>query len=93
LGVIRCTFTVRPFARAQPHQFPALFPDTAAVGERNRSIQDELQLSDAGQLVDKVRDLPEIRQDRVDQIKAQIATGAYETEEKLNIAVAGFSTR
>ena len=51
------------------------------------SIQDELQLSDAGQLVDRVRDLPDIRQDRVDQIKAQIADGTYETEEKLNIAL------
>lgn len=50
-------------------------------------IQDELQLSDAGQLVDKVRDLPDIRQDRVDQIKAQIADGTYETEEKLDVAL------
>jgi negative regulator of flagellin synthesis FlgM len=50
-------------------------------------IQDELQLSDAGPLVDKVRDLPEIRQDRVDQIRAQIADGTYESEEKLEIAV------
>ncbi|MHB8903318.1 MAG: flagellar biosynthesis anti-sigma factor FlgM [Thermoguttaceae bacterium] len=50
-------------------------------------IQDELQLSDAAQLVDKVRDLPDIRQDRVDQIKAQIANGSYETEEKLNVAL------
>jgi negative regulator of flagellin synthesis FlgM len=50
-------------------------------------IQDELQLSDAGQLVDKVRDLPDIRQGRVDQIKAQIADGTYETEEKLDIAL------
>jgi negative regulator of flagellin synthesis FlgM len=50
-------------------------------------IQDELQLSEEGQLVDKVRSLPDIRQDRVDQIKAQIADGTYETEEKLDIAV------
>lgn len=50
-------------------------------------IQDELQLSSAGQLIDKVHDLPEIRQDRVDQIKAQIADGTYETEEKLDIAL------
>jgi negative regulator of flagellin synthesis FlgM len=31
--------------------------------------------------------LPEIRQDRVDQIRAQIADGTYESEEKLEIAV------
>ena len=51
------------------------------------AIQDELQLSEAGQLVDKVRDLPEIRQERVDQIRAAIASGTYETDEKLGVAV------
>ncbi len=50
-------------------------------------IQDELQLSDAAQLVDQVRDLPEIRQDRVDQIRAQIADGSYETDEKMDVAL------
>ena len=50
-------------------------------------IQDELQISDAGRLVEKVHELPEIRQDRVDQIRAQIADGTYETEEKLQIAL------
>lgn len=51
------------------------------------SIQDELQISDAGQLVDQVRQLPEIRQDRVDQIRAEIAQGTYETDEKLDVAL------
>jgi len=51
------------------------------------AIQDELQISDAGQLVDQVRQLPEIRQDRVDQVRAAIAEGTYETDEKLEVAV------
>jgi negative regulator of flagellin synthesis FlgM len=50
-------------------------------------IQDEVQISDAGRLVDQVRDLPEIRQDRVDQIRNEIAKGVYETPEKLQIAL------
>jgi negative regulator of flagellin synthesis FlgM len=50
-------------------------------------IQDELQLSDAARLVDQVGDVPEIRHERVAQIRAQIAAGAYETDEKLEIAV------
>lgn len=50
-------------------------------------IQDELQLSDAAQLIDRVRELPDIRQDRVSAIRAQIASGAYETDEKLNVAL------
>jgi len=51
------------------------------------AIQDELEISDAAQQVDKVRQLPEIRQDRVNEIRAKIAEGTYETEEKLEIAL------
>ena len=50
-------------------------------------IQDELQISSEGQFVDRVRELPDIRQDRVNQIRAQIAQGTYETDDKLNVAV------
>ncbi len=73
---------------AQPISSPhsSRITNRPSVSEAS-SIRDELQLSDAGQLIDKVRDLPEIRQDRVDQIRAQIASGTYETEEKLDIAV------
>lgn len=50
-------------------------------------IQDELEISDAARLVEQVHDLPEVRQGRIDQIRAQIAAGTYETDEKLDIAV------
>jgi negative regulator of flagellin synthesis FlgM len=59
---------------------PAVQPGAA-------SIQDELQISDAALLADQVRQVPEIRQDRVDAIRAKIAAGTYETQEKLDIAV------
>ncbi|MCR4411587.1 MAG: flagellar biosynthesis anti-sigma factor FlgM [Thermoguttaceae bacterium] len=50
-------------------------------------VQDELQLSSEAQLVDRIRDLPEIREDRVARIRAEIAAGTYETDEKLQIAL------
>jgi len=50
-------------------------------------IQDELEISDAARLVDQVHEMAQIRQDRVDQIRAQIAAGTYETDEKLQIAL------
>ncbi|MHC4398227.1 MAG: flagellar biosynthesis anti-sigma factor FlgM [Planctomycetota bacterium] len=50
-------------------------------------IQDELEISDAAQLVDQIRELPEVRQERINQIRAQIADGTYETDEKLQIAL------
>ncbi len=58
-----------------------------AADNSGSPIQDELQISSEGKLVDKARELPEIRQDRVNQIRAQIAQGTYETDDKLNVAV------
>lgn len=54
----------------------------------SQPIRDELQLSDAAQLVEQARGLSEIRQDRVNAIRAQLAAGTYETPEKLDLAVA-----
>ena len=67
-------------------------PHTSRVSkpaEPNRSgpIQDELEISDVAQLVQQIREMPEVRQDRVNQIRAQIADGTYETDEKLEIAL------
>ena len=50
-------------------------------------IQDELDISDAGRLVEQAKNVPEIRQGVVDRIRGQIADGAYETQDKLDIAV------
>jgi len=67
-----------------PHTSRASKP---AEPDCSAPIQDELEISDAGRLVDKVGDVPEIRQDRVNDIRARIAAGTYETDEKLEIAV------
>ena len=50
-------------------------------------IQDELDISDAAQLVERIKDVPEIRQDVVDRVRGQIADGSYETEAKLDVAL------
>ena len=50
-------------------------------------LTDEVEISDAARLVDQARAVPEIRQDRVDAIRVQIAEGTYETPEKLDTAV------
>jgi len=51
------------------------------------NISDELAISDVGQFVGQVSDLPEIRADRVAALRAAIADGAYETDDKLNLAL------
>lgn len=48
---------------------------------------DQLDISPQADLVAQTHNLPEIRADRVAQIKAQIQSGAYETSEKLDIAL------
>lgn len=48
---------------------------------------DELDISSEADFVSQARDLPDIRHDRVAQIRAQIQSGEYETSEKLDIAL------
>jgi negative regulator of flagellin synthesis FlgM len=48
---------------------------------------DEVHISPEANLVARVHDLPEMRQERIDQIRAQIASGTYETEAKLGVAL------
>ncbi len=54
-------------------------------------INDELQISpaaqEAAQLVEQVNQMPDIRQNRVDEIRAQIEAGTYETDAKIQLAV------
>jgi negative regulator of flagellin synthesis FlgM len=56
----------------------------------SRPAQDEVQISDAGRLVDLANQVPDIRQDRVNAIRQQIAAGTYETPEKLDVALNRF---
>lgn len=49
---------------------------------------DEVQFSTAAQLLDSVRELPDIRADRVAELRAAIASGQYETPERIEGALA-----
>ena len=48
---------------------------------------DQVDISPEANFVSQVRDLPDIRADKVAAIKAQITAGTYETDEKLDIAL------
>ncbi|GAB4193342.1 MAG: hypothetical protein Kow00105_07510 [Phycisphaeraceae bacterium] len=49
--------------------------------------EDQVVLSDTAQLLSKLRELPDVRQDLVDQVRAAIADGSYETEDKVDAAI------
>jgi negative regulator of flagellin synthesis FlgM len=57
--------------------------DSAAVP----TPKDAVEISSAGQLLDKLSKSPEVRAERLAQIKADIASGKYDTDEKLEAAM------
>jgi negative regulator of flagellin synthesis FlgM len=67
-----------------PHTSRAVQP-TSTPGPS--SIGDRLDISEAGQIAGRIADMPEIRADRVRDIRAAILNGTYETEAKLSTAV------
>jgi negative regulator of flagellin synthesis FlgM len=48
---------------------------------------DELDISPEADMVSRVQDLPDVRSDRIAEIRAQIADGTYETDAKLDVAL------
>ena len=48
---------------------------------------DKLDISAAGEIAAALSSIPDIRQDRVDTIRQAIASGVYETDEKLSGAL------
>jgi anti-sigma28 factor (negative regulator of flagellin synthesis) len=48
---------------------------------------DRLDISEAGQIAGRLAEVPDIRADRVRDIRAAILNGGYETEGKLSTAL------
>ncbi len=69
--------------------YPRLADYTIDAG---RSVQsgaprDQVEISPLGQMLDGISQLPEIRHEKVEAIRQQIAAGTYETAEKLELAL------
>ena len=67
-----------------PHRAQASQPATSSS---NVTETDQLDISHEADMVSRVREIPDVRADRVAEIRAAIAEGTYETDEKLDIAV------
>lgn len=48
---------------------------------------DRVELSEHARFMNRLREMPDIRTDRVEEIRQQIADGTYVTDHKLNIAI------
>ncbi len=66
--------------RVRPSK-PETSTTTAQRGE------DQVELSDSAQYLSKIAELPDVRQELIDRVKASIADGSYETEEKTDTAI------
>ena len=60
--------------------------------DASRTVQsgaprDQVEISPLGQMLDGISQLPEIRHEKVEAIRQQIAAGTYETTEKLELAL------
>ena len=55
------------------------------VGDLNQV--DQVDISPEADLVSRINELPDIRTDRVAEIRAQIEAGTYETDDKMETAL------
>lgn len=78
-------------------------PSSASLGsmqqtERTGPVQleaagrsvDRVELSSAAQLLSKIAELPDVRQDLVDRVQTEIELGIYESPEKFSTAIDAF---
>lgn len=57
------------------------------VGKQPPAAGDSVQVSATARLLGQLKDVPEVRQDLIDRVRAEIAGGTYETDEKLDATV------
>jgi len=74
---------------AQPVNAPHRLSATQSPSSPYGGGVDELDISPEADFVAQTRDLPEIREDRVASIRAQIEAGTYETPARLEAALSG----
>ena len=72
---------------AQSIKAPQRLQATQAEAVVDNTPVDQLDISPEADFVSQVHDLPDVRADRVADIRAQIDAGIYETDEKLDVAI------
>ena len=80
VGSIRPTTPTTPTTTAVEIAAPAM--DCGAS-----STVDRIDFSEQAQMLEKIHDLPEIRQELVDSVKDAIANDTYLTDTKINAAI------
>jgi negative regulator of flagellin synthesis FlgM len=71
----------------QPLGAPHRVGQAPAGAGPTTSSADRVEFSQQADLISRVSELPDIREGRVAELKRQIASGAYDTDQKLDIAL------
>lgn len=72
---------------AQPMNAPHRLAPQQNISRGYSGGVDQLDISPQADFVAQARELPEMREERVAALKAQIQSGAYETADKLDMAL------
>lgn len=56
------------------------------------ALRDHVEISPLGQMLDGIGQLPEIRQEKVDEIRRQLAADSYETRKSSSLLLIACST-
>ena len=80
-GSIQNSFPIKP---AQSTSTP---PVQKSAETKPIATSDELEISSTGKMLEHLNQSPEVRAERLAQIKAAIDAGEYETPDKLEIAL------
>ena len=62
-------------------------PTSAAGPSGLEAPQDEVELSAAARMLDRIQSDPQVRAERLAEIRAAIVAGTYETPEKMALAI------
>ena len=80
-GSIQNSFPIKPT------QSPSTPPVHKNAETKPIATSDELEISSTGKMLEHLNQSPEVRAERLAQIKAAIESGKYETPEKLDISL------
>ena len=73
-----------------PHSVNRAHLEQAQAPQGTNTLEqpsDEVEISEMAQVLESMATSSDVRQDRIDAIRQQIADGTYETDEKLNGAI------
>jgi len=62
---------------------------TQVSQDESRLSNDTVEISDMAKYLGEMKNLPEVRQDKVDSIRQAISDGTYSTDDKLDTVVSG----